>query len=76
MRPQRLQSTLLNILSNETNEVVTFQNDCSIQLHTGRYFYFGVSTTCCSQSSCKLVNPVNSMNGDSLWQLPREMIIR
>ena len=76
MRSQRLQSTPLNILPNATNEAVTFQNDHSIQLYTGRYFFFCISTTCCSQSSCKLVNLVNSIIGDSLCLSPREMIFQ
>ena len=75
MRSRRLQSTPLNVLPNEINKVVTCQGDHSIQLHKGRYFFFWVSTTY-SQSSCKLVNLVSSMIGDSLYHLPRKMIIQ
>ena len=37
-RSQRLQPTPLNILPNETSEVVTCQCDYNIQLHLGTYF--------------------------------------
>ena len=69
-RSQSLQPTPLNILPNETSEVVTCQYDQNIQLHMGGYFFLWISTTSYSQSSCEFVSLVNFMIGDSLYQLP------
>ena len=44
-RSQRLQPTPLNILPDETSEVVTCQCDYNIQLHLGTYFFLWISTT-------------------------------